>query len=154
MPPPVAGSATSGTFTPVRCRARPSSTGAGISGGRTWGLCAPGASAILVSSFVAHDLIRQPEDHFSGSCVRHEFHQRAVGIAKVDAGAGALGAETLHRAALDAHAAAAEMGDGVGDRPDPFKAQVAVAGRDRQPRHFGRFYARPMHVELLVAKAI
>src|SRR5580700_4245052 len=113
MPPPVAGNATSGGFTPVRCRARPSSTGAGISGGKKVGSCMPGASAIFVTCFLAHDLIRKPEDHFSGSCVRHEFHQRAVGIAKVDAGAGALGAETLHRAAFDAHAAPAEMGDGV-----------------------------------------
>ena len=52
------------------------------------------------------------------------------------------------------NAAAIEMRDGVGDRPIPFEAQIAVAGRNRQPRHFGGLYARPVHIELLVAEAI
>ena len=36
--------------------------------------------------------------------------------------------------------------------PDPFEAKVAVARRDRKPRHFGRLHAGAVHVELLVAE--
>ena len=49
--PLVAGSAMSGSANPARCRAAPSSCGAGISGGRKFGLCVPGASAIIASLF-------------------------------------------------------------------------------------------------------
>src|SRR5208282_6596455 len=46
------------------------------------------------------------------SCVGDEFHQRAVGIAKVDAGARPLGAEPPQRTVLDGDTAAFEMGHG------------------------------------------
>ena len=87
------------------------------------------------------------------SSVRHEFHQRAVGIAEIDAGARALGAVALHRPEFDAHALAPEMRDRVGDRPDPFEAEIAVAGRDRKPRD-RRASRRGRAVELLVAEPI
>src|ERR1700691_4995989 len=90
--------------------------------------------------------------HFSGSCVGHELHQRAVGIAEIDAGARTLGAEALHRPALDANTATIERGDGIGDRPYPFEAQVAVARCHRQPLHLRGLAARAMNVELLVAE--
>src|SRR5262249_3006910 len=94
--------------------------------------------------------VRAPTSPHPG--VRHELHQRAVRIAEVDAGAPALGAEALHRPGLDLDAAAAEMGDGVGDRSRPFEAEIAVARLHRQPRDLGRLHARAMHVELLVAE--
>src|SRR5262245_55332080 len=39
------------------------------------------------------------------------------------------------------------MDDGIRDRPVPLKAKIAVARRDRQPRHLGRMKARTMQVE-------
>jgi len=68
---------------------------------------------------------------FSGSSVRNEFHQRTVGIAKIDAGAGALGAEPLQRPGFDGDTTGLQVADRIRDRAAPFEAQVAVAGRDR-----------------------
>ena len=73
--------------------------------------------------------------------VGNEFQQRAVGIAKIDAGAGALGAEALHRPGVDRNAAALEVDDGIPDRPVPLEAQIAVARSDRKPCHLGRVKA-------------
>jgi hypothetical protein len=60
---------------------------------------------------------------------RNEFQQRAVRIAEIDAGAGALGAEALDRTRIDRDAAALEVSDGIRDRPIPLEAQIAVARR-------------------------
>src|SRR5262245_62868390 len=46
------------------------------------------------------------------------------------------------------------MDDGIRDRPVPLKAKIAVARRDRQPRHLGRMKARTMQVELRGAETI
>src|SRR5262249_29603428 len=86
--------------------------------------------------------------------IRNEFQQRAVGVAEIDAGAGALCAEALDRPGVDGHTAALEMDDGICDRPVPLEAKIAVAGRDRQPRHLGRMKARTMQVELRGAKTV
>src|SRR5580700_10609378 len=88
------------------------------------------------------------------SGIGHEFHERSIGIAEVNTGAGALGAEALHRTALDSDAATLQMRDGIGNRPHPFEAQIAVAWCDRQPRYLGRLHAWPVHVELLVTEAV
>ena len=55
---------------------------------------------------------------------------------------------------MDRHFATVEMPDRVCDRAFPFKAQVAVAGLDRQPRHLGRCEARAVKVELGVAETV
>src|SRR5262249_12199058 len=77
-----------------------------------------------------------------------EFQQRTVGVAEIDAGAGASCAEALDRPGVDGNAAALEMDDGIRDRPVPLKAKIAVARCDRQPRHLGRTKAWTMQVEL------
>ena len=86
--------------------------------------------------------------------IGNKLHQRAVGIAKIDAAARPLGAEALERAALDGDTAAFKMDHGLGDRSAPFEAQIAVAGRDRKTRHLRRLDARPVDVELTIAEAI
>src|SRR5439155_27296674 len=50
--------------------------------------------------------------------------------------------------------AALESDNGISDRPVPTKARIAVARRDRQPRHLGRMKARAMQVELRGAETI
>src|SRR5215468_11166421 len=80
--------------------------------------------------------------------VGNEFQQRAVGVAEIDAGAGALGVEALDRPGVDRDPATLKVGDGVGNRPVPLEAEVAVARLDRQPRHLGRMKARSMQIEL------
>src|SRR5271166_771662 len=40
------------------------------------------------------------------------------------------------------------------DRSAPFKTQIAIAWRHRDAGDFGRPYARPMYIELLVAEPI
>src|SRR5262245_64191599 len=80
--------------------------------------------------------------------IGNEFQQRAVGVAKIDAGAGALGAEALGRPGVDRDAAALKVDDGVGNRPIPLEAEVAVARLDRKARHLGRMKARSMQIEL------
>src|SRR6266702_687234 len=86
--------------------------------------------------------------------IGNEFQQRAVGVAEIDAGAGALGAEALDRPRIDGNAATLKVGDGVGNRPVPLEAEVAVARLDRKPRHLGRMKARSMQVELRNAEPI
>src|SRR5262249_4557776 len=65
-----------------------------------------------------------------------------------------LCAEALDRTGVDGNAVALEMDDGTRDRPVPLKAKIAVARRDRQPRHLGRMKARTMQVELRGAETI
>src|SRR5262249_22205415 len=99
----------SGRLAPGRCRAAPSSIGTGKSAGSLVGSCAPGASLIAVSKvFGWHESLRRQElcIDLARLRIRHEFHQRAVRIAEIDAGAGTLGAETLHRSGFDSDAAA------------------------------------------------
>ena len=67
---------------------------------------------------------------------------------------GTGGIKPLHRSALDHHLAMLQVGDGVFDRPAPFKTDVAVAGLHRKASDFGRFQARTMQIELRVAEAI
>src|SRR5262245_61018454 len=86
--------------------------------------------------------------------VGNEFQQRAVGVAEIDAGAGALGAEALDRPGVDRDTATLKVGDGVGNRPAPLEAEVAVARLDRKPRHLGRMKARSMQIELRGAEPI
>ena len=86
--------------------------------------------------------------------IRHEFHQRAVGIAEIDAGALPLGAEALQRTPLDGDTAALKVLYRIRDRSAPFKTKIAVAGRDRKPRHFRGLDAGAMNVELPVAETI
>src|SRR6059058_982046 len=150
--PAVAGKVMSGSLASVRCRAAPSSIGTGKSAGNLVGSCAPGTSLIAVSRISVPVVTPALAPADLGVC--HEFHQRAVRIAEIDAGAGALGTEALHRPALDGNAAALQMGNGVSDRAAPFKTQVAVARRDRNASHLRRAHARSMHVELFVAEAI
>src|ERR1700728_2439226 len=90
-----------------------------------------------------------------GSCgIRHKLHQRSVGIAKVDAGAFAFGAEALQWPALDGHAASLQMRYRVRNGPVPFETKVAVAGSDWKFRHLGRIHPRTMHVELAISESI
>src|SRR5215213_3789954 len=86
--------------------------------------------------------------------IRHEFHQRAVRIAEIDAGALALGAEPLRRPGVDRDVVVLQMRNGVLDRTRPLKAQIAVAGLHRQARHLGRADALAVDVELLIAEAV
>src|SRR3954454_5291666 len=86
--------------------------------------------------------------------IGNEFQQRSVRIAKVDTGPRPFRAEALDRPAMDRHLATVEMRDGVCNRAFPFKAQVAVAGLDRQPRHLGRCEARAVQIELGVAEPV
>src|SRR6516225_9071963 len=86
--------------------------------------------------------------------IGNEFQQRAVGVAEIDAGAGALGAEALDRPGVDRDTAALKVGDGVRNRPVPLEAQIAVARLDRQPRHLGWVKARPMQIELRGAEPV
>src|SRR5262245_343692 len=86
--------------------------------------------------------------------VGNEFQQRAVRVAEIDAGTCALCAEALDRTRVDGDAAAIEVSDGVPDRPIPLEAQIAVAGRDRDSRHFRRMKARSMEVELRSAETV
>src|SRR5215471_4750541 len=86
--------------------------------------------------------------------IGNEFQQRAVGVAEIDAGAGALRAEALDRPGVDWHAAALKVDDGVGNRPIPLEAEVAVARLDRKARHLGRMKARSMQIELGGAEPI
>src|SRR5262249_25080201 len=86
--------------------------------------------------------------------VGNEFQQRAVGVAEIDAGAGALGAEALNRPGVDRDTATLKMGDGVGNRPIPLEAEVAVARLDRKARHLGRMKARSMQIELRGAEPV
>src|SRR6266478_8419917 len=86
--------------------------------------------------------------------IGNEFQQRTVGIAEIDAGAGAFGAEALDRPGVDRDPAALEVGDGVGNRPVPLEAEIAVAGLDRKPRHLGRMKAGPVQIELRRAEPV
>src|SRR5262249_14092293 len=86
--------------------------------------------------------------------VGNEFQERAVGVAEIDAGAGPLGAEALHRPGLDGNAAALEVNDGVRDRPVPLKANIAVARSYRKPCDLRRRKSRSMQVELRGAETV
>src|SRR5262245_61154615 len=86
--------------------------------------------------------------------VGNEFQQRAVGVAEIDAGAGALGAEALDRPGVDRDTAALKVDDGVGNRPIPLEAEVAIARLDRKARHLSRMKARSMQIELRGAEPI
>src|SRR5260370_15234450 len=66
--------------------------------------------------------------------IRHEFQERAVGIAEIDAGALPFGANALHGSELDRHLVAGQMRDGIGDRAFPLEADVAVAWLHRHAR--------------------
>ena len=57
--------------------------------------------ADLDAQIVRARLGHRATDPAAVSGVGHELHQRAVGIAEIDAGARSLGAEALHRPALD-----------------------------------------------------
>src|SRR5262245_13301151 len=121
---------------PTRGRARATSCNAAGSAGDTYGR-ARSSGAVSVVAMVGN-----------------EFQQRAVGVAKIDAGAGALRAEALDRPGVDRDAAALKVDDGVGNRPIPLEAEVAVARLDRKARHLGRMKARSMQIELRGAEPI
>src|SRR5262245_20516156 len=102
-----------------------------------------------------------PSDHAGSSwssslvgSIGDELEQRAVGIAKIDAGAGPLGTETLDRAGVDRNAVAPEMRHRVADRTVPLEAEVAIARLHRQSRHLGRRKARPVQIELHRAEPV
>src|SRR6516162_7593506 len=121
---------------PARRRAPSSLRGATVSSGGTWdGGRSSGAVSVV-------------------AMIGNEFQQRAVGVAEIDAGAGALGAEALDRPGVDRDPATLKVGDGVGNRPVPLEAKVAVARLDRKPRHLGRMKARSMQIELRGAEPI
>src|SRR4029079_14596620 len=84
----------------------------------------------------------------SSLAVRDEFQQRAIGIAEVDAEAGAARGRTLDRPQLDGHAQRIEVRLGFRDRAGPLEAQVAVARLNRHARHRRRTQAGSMTVEL------
>src|SRR5262249_10414830 len=86
--------------------------------------------------------------------IGNEFQQRAVGVAEIDAGAGALGAEALDRPGVDRDTAALKVDDGVGNRPVPLEAEVAVAWLHWKPRHLGGMKARSMQIELRTAEPV
>src|SRR5262249_49191543 len=86
--------------------------------------------------------------------IGNELEQRAIGVAKIDARPRPLRAEAFGRPGVDLHAAALEMSDGRRDRPVPFETEIAVAGLDGQPRHFGGMKARTMQIELHGAESI
>src|SRR5262249_7797171 len=86
--------------------------------------------------------------------VGNEFQERTVGVAEIDASAGPLGAEALHRPGLDRNAAALEVNDGLRDRSVPLEADIAVARSYRKPRDFGRMKSRSMQVELRGAETV
>src|SRR5262249_55057787 len=114
---------------PTRWRARATSCHAARSSDRGTRARSSGAGAVV-------------------TMVGNKFQQRAVGVAEIDAGAGALGAEPLDRPGVDRDAAALKVDDGVGNRPIPLEAEVAVARLDRKARHLGRMKARSMQIEL------
>src|SRR5262245_45944320 len=62
---------------------------------------------------------------FASTPVRHELHQRAVGVAEVDAGPLAPRAEARHRSRFDRDVVRFQMRDRALDRPVPLKAQIA-----------------------------
>jgi hypothetical protein len=66
--------------------------------------------------------------------VRDELEERAVGVAEIDAGAGALGADAGDGADLDGNLVGPQVGDGLGDRARPLEAEIAAAGGDGQAR--------------------
>src|SRR5258708_6588552 len=86
--------------------------------------------------------------------VRDELQQAAVGVAEIDARAAAAGTIPLHRAELHADAVALEMRDRFGDRSRPLEAEVAVPGRDGDPRDGRRRDAGRVRVQLLLADAV
>src|SRR5260370_22007091 len=83
--------------------------------------------------------------------IRHEFQERAVGIAEIDAGALPLGALAFHGPELDRHLVTSEMCDGVGDRAFPFETDIAVAGLHRQPRYAHAAHAGSAKIELPIS---
>src|SRR5262245_44512303 len=97
-----------GSASPIRWLVAPSSTGTGKSCGSSMMLRITAISSLPVWQ-------SQPTGPIlSLRRVRDEFHERAVGIAEIDARARTLGAEPLHRPALDRDTAAAEMRDRIG----------------------------------------
>src|SRR5262249_48064645 len=121
---------------PTRWRAPSSLCGAAVSSGGTLDR-ARSSGAVSVVTLIGN-----------------EFQQRTVGVAEIDAGAGALGAEALDRPGVDRDTAALKMGDGVGNRPVPLEAEVAVARLHGKPRHLGWMKARSMQIELRRAETI
>src|SRR5262249_57317968 len=114
-----------------------------------WSLC-----GAMVSSGGTSDRGRSSGAVSVVAMIGNEFQQRAVGVAEIDAGAGALGAVALDRPGVDRDTATLKVGDGVGNRPAPLEAEVAVARLDRKPRHLGRMKARSMQIELRGAEPI
>src|SRR3954470_14209875 len=94
---------------------------------------------------------RQHRNKSPLALIGNELEQRAVGIAEIDAGSRALCTEALDGPGVDRDAAALEMADGVGDRPVPLEAEIAVAGLDRKPRGVK---SRPVQIELHRAEAV
>src|ERR1700730_18420439 len=88
------------------------------------------------------------------SPIRHEFQERAVGIAEIHAGTLPLRAVAYDRPEFDRDLMALEMIDRVGDRPLPLEADVAVPGLHRQARHDHAAHAGPMEIELGIAEPI
>src|SRR5260370_42108388 len=86
--------------------------------------------------------------------IRHEFEERAVGIAEIDAGAPPFGANALHGSELDRHLVAGQMRDGIGDRAFPLEADVAVAWLHRQAPRDHTPHAGSLKVALGIAGPI
>src|SRR5262245_30290861 len=76
------------------------------------------------------------------------------GSRKIDRSLRPFGAKTLQWSALDRNSVRLEVRDRAFDRALPFEAKIAVARLHRQPRNLLRGHARPVHIELLVAKSI
>src|SRR5262245_21095650 len=86
--------------------------------------------------------------------IGNEFQQRAVGVAEINASAGALGAKALDRPGVARDTAALKVDDGVRNWPVPLEAEVAVARLDRKARHLGRMKARSVQIELRGAETV
>ncbi len=71
--------------------------------------------------------------------IRHEFHQRSVGVAEINAGAAALGAEALERPAFD------NVGEGFWTHQ--FQGGVAVYPFDTKATGISAAFAYALHGE-------
>ena len=86
--------------------------------------------------------------------IGNELQETPVGVAEVDTGSAPSSAAALHRPELDLNATAGQMLDRVLDQAIPLKAQVAIAGRNRNLRDRVRDDSGTVDVELLGAKSM
>jgi len=83
-----------------------------------------------------------------------EFQKGSIGIAEIDADAGAACSMSLNRSQFDCDAMTPQMPDGIFDRPRPFEAQVASTWRNRKPCDRSRRRSGTVNIELCLSKAI